>query len=70
MEIQDRKVVKESVQVFLVVGGNSGHDSGSPQPDLWSCDYKLPQGFDEATYYFTAKYSSKLENGSLVARES
>lgn len=70
VEIQDRKVVKESVEVFLVVGGETQAMTQDPlNPNLWSCDYKLPQGFDEATYYFTAKYSSKLENGSLVNRE-
>ena len=26
-------------------------------PALWSCDYKLPGGFDEATYYFEAEYT-------------
>ena len=26
-------------------------------PALWSCDYKLPGGFDEATYYYEAQYT-------------
>ena len=62
--------MKESVEVFLVVGGETLAMTQDPlNPNLWSCDYKLPQGFDEATYYFIAKYSSKLESGSLVERE-
>lgn len=70
VDIQDRKVVKESVEVYLVVGGETLAMTQDPlNPNLWSCDYKLPQGFDEATYYFIAKYSSKLESGGLVDRE-
>lgn len=70
VDIQDRKVVKESVEVYLVVGGETLAMTQDPlNPNLWSCDYKLPQGFDEATYYFIAKYSRKLESGSLVDRE-
>ena len=37
-------------------------------PELWSCDYKLPSGFDEATYYFEAVYSSVLDNGNVSER--
>jgi len=37
-------------------------------PELWSCDYKLPAGFDEATYYYEAKYSSVLDNGDTAER--
>ena len=37
-------------------------------PALWSCDYKLPSGFDEATYYFQANYISQRDNGSDVER--
>jgi len=37
-------------------------------PELWSCDYKLPAGFDEATYYYEAKYSSVLDNGNVAER--
>ena len=39
-------------------------------PELWSCDYKLPAGFDEATYYFEAKYASVLDNGNIANRNA
>ena len=37
-------------------------------PSLWSCDYKLPLGFDEATYYYQANYLIERDNGSQVKR--
>jgi hypothetical protein len=36
---------------------------------LWSCDYKLPGGFDEATYYFQVNYSTKLNSGTMKPGE-
>ena len=38
-------------------------------PALWSCDYNLPQGFDEATYYFQVNYMKKLNSGALKPGE-
>ena len=35
---------------------------------LWSCDYKLPSGFDEATYYYQANYLIERDNGSQAKR--
>lgn len=70
VDIQDRKVKKDSLKVFAVVGGDTIAMTPDPlNSDLWSCDYKLPSGFDEATYYFLAKYLSKRENGNEVERE-
>ena len=37
--------------------------------NLWSCDYKLPQGFDEATYYFQTSYKVNNKNGASHSRE-
>ena len=53
VDIQDRKVDRNSISVTAVVGGESISMVQDPvNPSLWSCDYKLPLGFDEATYYF------------------
>jgi len=58
LEIQDRQVKQDTIEVFAVVGGETFPMVKDPvNPFLWSCDYKLPQGFDEATYYYLAKYS-------------
>tara|TARA_B100001057_G_scaffold27162_3_gene24907 strand:+ start:5800 stop:6723 length:924 start_codon:yes stop_codon:yes gene_type:complete len=58
LEIQDRQVKQDTIEVFAVVGGDTFPMVKDPvNPFLWSCDYKLPQGFDEATYYYLAKYS-------------
>ena len=70
LDIQDRKVVPETIEVFTVVGGETIPMVQDPiNKSLWSCDYKLPQGFDEATYYFLAKYSTKRDNGAQVPKE-
>src|SRR5210317_2011943 len=59
VEIQDRGIKPETVEVFVVVGGEKlVMVQDELNPELWSCDYKLPSGFDEATYYLEAKYSS------------
>ena len=70
VDIQDRRVVKDSISVSVIVGGESIPMVVDPvNSSLWSCDYKLPQGFDEATYYFQVKYSTKLNNGATKPGE-
>jgi len=69
VEIQDRGIKIETVEVFAVVGGEKlVMVQDEFNPELWSCDYKLPAGFDEATYYYEAKYSSVLDNGNTAER--
>ena len=69
LEVQDRGVKIDTLEVFAVVGGEKlVMVQDDLNPALWSCDYKLPVGFDEATYYFEAKYASVLDNGNLAAR--
>ena len=69
VEIQDRGIKTETVEVFAVVGGEKlVMVQDEFNPELWSCDYKLPAGFDEATYYYEAKYSSVLDNGNTAER--
>ena len=69
LEIQDRGIKRETVEVFAVVGGEKlVMVQVDLNPELWSCDYKLPTGFDEATYYFEAIYSSILDNGNVAER--
>lgn len=69
LEVQDRGVKVDTVEVFAVVGGERlAMVQDELNPELWSCDYKLPSGFDEATYYYEAKYSSVLDNGNLANR--
>ena len=70
LDIQDRKVDSDSVEVFTVVGGETIAMVQDPiNPNLWSCDYKLPQGFDEATYYFQTRYKVSSDNGNSFPRE-
>ena len=70
LDIQDRQVVKESVKIFAVVGGDTIPMVKDPvNPFLWSCDYKLPQGFDEATYYYLAKYQTLRDGTGMAPRE-
>ena len=70
LDIQDRKVNQDTVQVFAVVGGDTIPMVKDPvNPFLWSCDYKLPQGFDEATYYYLAKYSTHRDESGLAPKE-
>ena len=69
LEIQDRGIKADTVEVFAVVGGEKlVMVQDDLNPALWSCDYKLPAGFDEATYYFEAKYASVLDNGNVADR--
>ncbi len=70
LDIQDRNVAQESIEVFAIVGGDTIPMVKDPvNPFLWSCDYKLPQGFDEATYYYSAKYSIQRGGRELRPRE-
>lgn len=70
LDIQDRKVNPESVQVFAVVGGQKIPMVQDPiNKNLWSCDYKLPQGFDEATYYFQTSYNTISDSGNAYPRD-
>lgn len=70
VDIQDRRVDINSIEVIAVVGGESIAMVKDPiNPALWSCDYKLPQGFDEATYYFQVNYKTKLNSGALKPGE-
>ncbi len=70
LDIQDRKVNQDTIQVFAVVGGDTIPMVKDPvNPFLWSCDYKLPQGFDEATYYYLAKYSKHHDGSGLAPKE-
>ena len=69
LDIQDRQVKVDTIEVFAIVGGDTFPMVKDPvNPFLWSCDYKLPQGFDKATYYYTAKYSILREGRELVPR--
>lgn len=69
LEIQDRGIKVDTVSVFAVVGGEKlVMVQDELNPELWSCDYKLPTGFDEATYYFEANYASVLDNGNVADR--
>jgi hypothetical protein len=70
LDIQDRKVNQDTIQVFAVVGGDTIPMVKDPaNPFLWSCDYKLPQGFDEATYYYLAKYSIHRDGTGFAPKE-
>ena len=70
VDIQDRLINRETVKVFTVVGGETIPMVQDPlNPNLWSCDYKLPQGFDEATYYYQTSYNIISDNGSEYPRE-
>ena len=70
VDIQDRNVNPETVEVFTVVGGELIPMVQDPiNPNLWSCDYKLPQGFDEATYYFQTNYRINGDGGGSYPRE-
>jgi hypothetical protein len=69
LEIQDRGIKIDTVEVFAVVGGEKlVMVQDDLNPELWSCDYKLPSGFDEATYYFEANYASVMDNGNVANR--
>jgi hypothetical protein len=70
LDIQDRQVAPKSIKVFAVVGGDTIPMVQDPVNFfLWSCDYKLPQGFDEATYYYLAKYSNQADGSGFPPKE-
>ena len=57
LNLQDRNIAEDSLQVYAIVGGQEVPMVSDQLNDrIWSCDYKLPQGYDEATYYFRADY--------------
>ena len=69
IEVQDRGVKMDTLEVFAIVGGEKlVMVQDDLNPELWSCDYKLPTGFDEATYYYEANYASVLDNGNVANR--
>ena len=69
VDLQDRKIFYDSIEVVLYVGGEAYPMVKDPvNPSLWSCDYKLPSGFDEATYYYQANYLIERDNGSQAKR--
>ena len=70
VDIQDRLINRDTVKVFAVVGGETIPMVQDPlNTNLWSCDYKLPQGFDEATYYFQTTYNVIGDGGGSYPRE-
>lgn len=69
VDLQDRNILYDSIEVVLYVGGEAYPMVKDPlNPSLWSCDYKLPSGFDEATYYYQANYLIERDNGSQANR--
>ena len=69
LDVQDRGISNETLEVFAVVGGERlPMIQDDLNPALWSCDYKLPGGFDEATYYFEAEYTKKSDSGQVNVR--
>jgi hypothetical protein len=69
VDLQDRKIFYDSIEVVLYVGGEAYPMVKDPvNPSLWSCDYKLPSGFDEATYFYQANYLIERDNGSQAKR--
>lgn len=63
IDIQDKAVVQETVNVSVVIAGEA-HPMvrGQVGQNIWSYDYKLPPGFDEANYYYTAEYQVLRED--------
>ncbi len=57
VDVQDKAVVNDTIQVSVIIGGETKPMvRGQVGNNIWSCDYKLPVGFDEANFYFTAEY--------------
>lgn len=57
VDVQDKAVVKDTIQVSVVIGGETKPMvKGQIGDSIWSSDYKLPAGFDEAHFYFVAEY--------------
>ena len=69
LDVQDRGISNETLEVFAVVGGEKlPMIQDELNPALWSYDYKLPGGFDEATYYFEAEYTKTTDAGQVNVR--
>jgi hypothetical protein len=69
IDLQDRNIVKGSIQVFAVIGGQEvPMVTDQLNNRIWSCDYKLPAGYDEAAYYFRADYEVN-KSGSTRKKE-
>ena len=69
LDVQDRGISNETLEVFAVVGGEKlPMLQDELNPALWSYDYKLPGGFDEATYYFEAEYTKTTDAGQVNVR--
>jgi len=69
LDVQDRGISNETLEVFAVVGGEKlPMIQDDLNPALWSVDYKLPGGFDEATYYFEAEYTKTSDAGQVNVR--
>jgi len=57
VDIQDRSVIRDTVQVSVMIAGETQPMvKGQVSDRIWSCDYKLPEGYDEAHYYYVATY--------------
>lgn len=69
VDMQDKAVVQDTMKVSVVIGGEA-HPMvrGQVGDNLWSYDYKLPTGFDEANYYFVSEYEV-IREGLLKPRQ-
>ena len=57
VDIQDRAVVQDTVQLSVVIGEETlPMVKGQISERIWSCDYKLPEKYDEAHFYYLATY--------------
>lgn len=63
VDLQDKSVAPKSVKVSVVIGGEA-HPmvNGQIGDNVWSYDYKMPKGFDEANYFYRAEYNVLREN--------
>lgn len=69
VDLQDRDIIESTIKVFAVVGGQEvPMVSDQLNNRIWSCDYKLPDGYDEATYYFRADYEV-MQGGMRTERQ-
>ncbi len=69
IDLQDRNIVEGSLQVFAIIGGQEvPMVTDQLNNRIWSCDYKLPAGYDEAAYYFRADYEVN-KSGSTRKKE-
>jgi len=57
VDIQDRAVVQDTVQLSVVIGKETvPMVKGQISDKIWSCDYKLPEKYDKAHFYYVATY--------------